>query len=102
MGAGGGSRLFGRDIECVWERGVRARERERASEGERKEDRGERGVICVQKWRIDREKMLMLFESGLCTGMQGKRVIVCVIGTSWEIKNRCCREQRARYRTMTH
>ena len=23
------SRLFGRDIECVWERGVRASERER-------------------------------------------------------------------------
>ena len=23
----GGSRLFERDIECVWERGVRARER---------------------------------------------------------------------------
>ena len=32
MGAGGGSRLFGRDIECVWERGVRAREREREEE----------------------------------------------------------------------
>ena len=59
-----GSRLFGRDIECVWERGARARERE--------EERGERGVVCVQKWRIDRETMLMLFESGLCTEMQGK------------------------------
>ena len=68
-----GSRLFGRDIECVWERGVRARERER----ERK-----RGGVCVHKWRIDREKMLMLFEIGLCTETQGKRVIVCVIGTS--------------------
>ena len=42
----------------------------------------ERGVICVQKWRIDKETMLMLFESGLCTEMQGKRVIMCVIGTS--------------------
>ena len=32
-----GSRLFGRDIECVWERGVRASERERelATETER-------------------------------------------------------------------
>ena len=34
-----GSRLFGRDIECVWERGVRARERERASDGERERER---------------------------------------------------------------
>ena len=46
-----GSRLFGRDIECVWERGVRARERERASDGERErereEERGrERGHLC--------------------------------------------------------
>ena len=60
MGAGGGSRLFGRDIECVWERGVRASERER----EREEKRG-RGVVCVHKWRIDRETMLMLSETGL-------------------------------------
>ena len=58
------------------------RERERASEGEREEERGERGVVCMQKWHIDRETMLMLFESGLCTETQGKRVIVCVIGTS--------------------
>ena len=34
-----GSRLFGRDIECVWERGVRAREGEGEREG------GERGVF---------------------------------------------------------
>ena len=77
MGAGGGSRLFGRDIDCVGERGVRARERELARERERK-----RGGVCVHKWRIDRETMLMLFEIGLCTEMQGKRVIVYVIGTS--------------------
>ena len=68
-----GRRLFGRDIECVWERGVRASERKR----ERK-----RGGVCVHKWCIDRETMLMLFEIGLCTETQGKRVIVCVIGTS--------------------
>ena len=45
MGAGGGSILFGRDIDCVWERGVRARERERASDGEREreEERGREG-----------------------------------------------------------
>ena len=40
MGAGGGSRLFGRDIDCVWERGVRARERERELATEREEERG--------------------------------------------------------------
>ena len=42
-----GSRLFGRDIECVWERGVRARERERElatdREREREEERGREG-----------------------------------------------------------
>ena len=66
------------------------RARERASDGERereidreREERGERkrGGFCVYKWRIDRETMLMLFEIGLCTETQGKRVIVCVIGT---------------------
>ena len=47
MGAGGGSKLFGRDIDCVWERGVRARElatdrergRERDTERERERER---------------------------------------------------------------
>ena len=59
-----GSRLFGRDIECVWERGVRARER--ASDGERERGReGARGFVCVHKWCIDRETMLMLSEIGL-------------------------------------
>ena len=57
-------RLFGRDIECVWERGVRARERELATERERGRE-GARGVVCVHKWRIDRETMLMLSEIGL-------------------------------------
>ena len=42
-----GSRLFGRDIECVWERGVRAREREIATERERKRG-GERGYLCAE------------------------------------------------------
>ena len=50
MGAGGGSRLFGRDIDCVWERGVRARERERELATERERERGkeggERGRLC--------------------------------------------------------
>ena len=65
-----GSRLFGRDIECVWERGVRASEKERERERRRERERerkirGGRGVVCVHKWRIDRETMLMLSEIGL-------------------------------------
>ena len=59
-------------------------EREREREIERGRE-GARGVVCVHKWRIDRETMLMLSEIGLCTETQGKRVIVCVIGTSREI-----------------
>ena len=67
---------------CESEREIE-RERERASDGERERKRGgERAGVCVHKWRIDRETMLMLFEIGLCTETQGKRVIVCVIGTS--------------------
>ena len=51
MGAGGGSRLFGRDTDCVWKRGVRARARERelATERDRERERkrgGERGRLC--------------------------------------------------------
>ena len=47
MGADGGNRLFGRDIDCVWERGVRAREREREREKERERKRGgKRGHLC--------------------------------------------------------
>ena len=75
MGAGGGSRLFGRDIECVCVGEGCESEREREREEERGRER-------VHKWHIDRETMLMLFEIGLCTETQGKRVIVCVIGTS--------------------
>ena len=49
-----GSRLFGRDIECVWERSVRARERDRererelAMERERGREGGERGRLCAE------------------------------------------------------
>ena len=50
--------IWKRHRVCVWERGVRARERERGREGAR-------GVVCVHKWRIDRETMLMLSEIGL-------------------------------------
>ena len=41
---------------------ARARERERERERGRE---GARGVVCVHKWRIDRETMLMLSEIGL-------------------------------------
>ena len=41
-----GSRLFGRDIECVWERGVRARERANDREREMKRGGRERGRLC--------------------------------------------------------
>ena len=84
MGAGGGEQtIWKRHRLCVGEgcESESERERERATDGER--ERGsERGGICVHKWRIDRETMLMLFEIGLCMETQGKRVIVCVIGTS--------------------
>ena len=38
--------------------------RELATERERGRE-GARGVVCVHKWRIDRETMLMLSEIGL-------------------------------------
>ena len=75
MVAGGEQTIRKRHLVCVGEGCESERERERGREGER-------GVVCVHKWRIDRETMLMLFEIGLCTVTQGKRVIVCVIGTS--------------------
>ena len=78
MGAGREQTIWKRHRVCVGE-GCES-ERERATERDRK--RGGRGVVCVHKWHIDRETMLMLFEIGLCTETQGKRVIVCVIGTS--------------------
>ena len=68
---------------CVGEGRESERERELATERERElAAEREREGVCVHKWRIDRETMLMLFEIGLCTETQGKRVIVCVIGTS--------------------
>ena len=82
MGAGGEQTIWKRHRVCVGEGCESERERELATEREREEKRGERGVVCVHKWRIDRETMLMLFEIGLCMETQGKRVIVCVIGTS--------------------
>ena len=42
-----GSTLFGRDIECVWERGVRARERELAMERERGREGVEGSFVSI-------------------------------------------------------
>lgn len=66
---------------CVGEGCESERKREVATERGRGRE-GARGVVCVHKWHIDRETMLMLSEIGLRTETQMKRVIVCVIGTS--------------------
>jgi len=75
---------------CVGEGCESERERELATKRERERERergreGARGVVCVHEWRIDRETVLMFFESGLCKETKGRRVIVCVIGTSLDI-----------------
>ena len=49
---------------CVGEGCESESKRELATEIERGRE-GARGVICVHKWRIDRETMLMLSEIGL-------------------------------------
>ena len=79
--AGGADYLEETSSVCVGEGCESERKRELATERERGRE-GARGVVCVHKWRIDRETMLMLFEIGLCTETQRKQVIVCVIGTS--------------------
>ena len=80
--AGGADYLEETSSVCVGEGCESERKRELAN-GERERGReGARGVVCVHKWHIDRETMLMFFEIGLCTETQGKRVIMCVIGTS--------------------
>ena len=62
--AGGADYLEETSSVCVGEGCESERERELATERDRK--RGdERGVVCVHKWRIDRETMLMLSEIGL-------------------------------------
>ena len=53
---------------CVGEGCESERKRELATKRERERERGRegaRGVVCVHKWRIDRETMLMLSEIGL-------------------------------------
>ena len=80
--AGGADYLEETSSVCGGEGCESERKKELVPERGRERKRGARGVVCVHKWRIDRETMLMLFEIGLCTETQGKRVIVCVIGTS--------------------
>ena len=63
--AGGADYLEETSSVCVGERCESERKRELATERERERKRGARGVVCVHKWRIDRETMLMLSEIGL-------------------------------------
>ena len=58
--------IWKRHRVCVWEGCESERKRELATERERGRGReGARGVVCVHKWHIDRETMLMLSEIGL-------------------------------------
>ena len=64
--AGGADYLEETSSVCVGEGRESKRKRELATERERVIGReGARGVVCVHKWRIDRETMLMLSEIGL-------------------------------------
>ena len=70
--AGGADYLEETSSVCVGEGCESERKRELATERERGRERerergreGARGVVCVHKWRIDRETMLMLSEIGL-------------------------------------
>ena len=62
--AGGADYLEETSSVCVGEGCESERKRELATERERGRE-GARGVVCVHKWRIDREKMLLLSEIGL-------------------------------------
>ena len=55
--------IWKRHRVCVGEGSESERKRELATERER--EREEERVVCVHKWRIDRETMLMLSEIGL-------------------------------------
>ena len=62
--AGGEDYLEETSSVCVGEGCESERKREVATERGRGRE-GARGVVCVHKWRIDRETMLMLSEIGL-------------------------------------
>ena len=62
--AGGADYFEETSSVCVGEGCESERKRELATERER-ERVGARGVVCVPKWCIDRETMLMLSEIGL-------------------------------------
>ena len=62
--AGGADYLEETSSVCVGEGCESERKRELATERERGRE-GARGVVCVHKWCIDRETMLMLSEIGL-------------------------------------
>ena len=62
--AGGADYLEETSSVCACEREGCESERKRELATERERER-KRGVVCVHKWRIDRETMLMLSEIGL-------------------------------------
>ena len=62
--AGGADYLEETSSVCVGEGCESERKRELATARERERERT-RGVVCVHKWRIDRETMLMLSKIGL-------------------------------------
>ena len=62
--AGGADYLEETSSVCVGEGCESERKRELAMKRERGRE-GARGVVCVHKWRIDRETMSMLSEIGL-------------------------------------
>ena len=62
--AGGADYLEETSSVCVGEGCESERKRDLATERERGRE-GARGIVCVHKWRIDRERMLMLSEIGL-------------------------------------
>ena len=64
--AGGADYLEETSSLCVGEGCESERKRELATERERERKRGgEIGVVCVHKWCIDRETMLMFSKIGL-------------------------------------
>ena len=62
--AGGADYVEETSSVCVGEGCESERKRELVTERERGRE-GARRVVCVHKWRIDRETMLMLSEIGL-------------------------------------
>ena len=63
--AGGADYLEDTSSVCVGEGCESERKRELATRERERGREGARGVVCVHKWRIDRETMLILSKIGL-------------------------------------